>query len=160
MSAAAQATTNPMMDIALGYANKSWPVFPCNPSTKRFYGSWLRNFRVRRSCRQPGSKAALTPPKRDFCCYPSNGHRAATAACRFRANMRHRMLTSPKRKSRLAAGSQIKTAIRSGREVALLRRRYAMKPTPAKPRIIIAHVEGSGTAPVGEPFVTPSLNTS
>lgn len=25
-------------------------------------------------------------------------------------------------------------------------RRYAMKPTPAKPRIIIAHVEGSGTA--------------
>jgi hypothetical protein len=27
-------------------------------------------------------------------------------------------------------------------------RRYAMKPTPAKPRIIIAHVEGSGTAVV------------
>jgi hypothetical protein len=26
-------------------------------------------------------------------------------------------------------------------------RRYAMKPTPAKPRIIIAQVEGSGTAP-------------
>jgi hypothetical protein len=25
-------------------------------------------------------------------------------------------------------------------------RRYAMKPMPAKPRIIIAHVEGSGTA--------------
>ena len=25
-------------------------------------------------------------------------------------------------------------------------RRYAMKPTPAKPRIIMAHVEGSGTA--------------
>ena len=25
-------------------------------------------------------------------------------------------------------------------------RRYAMKPTPAKPRIIIAQVEGSGTA--------------
>ena len=28
-------------------------------------------------------------------------------------------------------------------------RRYAMKPTPAKPRIIIAQVEGSGTAAVG-----------
>ena len=27
-------------------------------------------------------------------------------------------------------------------------RRYAMKPTPAKPMIIIAHVEGSGTADV------------
>ena len=27
-----------------------------------------------------------------------------------------------------------------------LRRRYAMKPTPANPRIIIAHVEGLGTA--------------
>jgi hypothetical protein len=26
-------------------------------------------------------------------------------------------------------------------------RRYAMKPTPAKPRTIIAHVDGSGTAP-------------
>ena len=26
-------------------------------------------------------------------------------------------------------------------------RRYAMKPMPAKPRIIIAHVEGSGTGP-------------
>lgn len=25
-------------------------------------------------------------------------------------------------------------------------RRYAMKPTPAKPKIIIAHVAGSGTA--------------
>ena len=32
-------------------------------------------------------------------------------------------------------------------------RRYPTKPTPAKPRIIIAHVEGSGTAPtvVAEP---------
>jgi hypothetical protein len=28
-------------------------------------------------------------------------------------------------------------------------RRYARKPTPMKPRIIIAHVEGSGTAAVG-----------
>ena len=28
-------------------------------------------------------------------------------------------------------------------------RRYAIKPMPAKPRIIIAHVEGSGTALVG-----------
>ena len=32
-----------------------------------------------------GSKAALTPPKRDFRCYPSNGHGATTVACRFRA---------------------------------------------------------------------------
>jgi hypothetical protein len=28
-------------------------------------------------------------------------------------------------------------------------RRYAMKPKPAKPRIIIAHVESSGTASTG-----------
>lgn len=28
-------------------------------------------------------------------------------------------------------------------------RRYAMKPRPAKPSIIIAHVEGSGTAETG-----------
>jgi hypothetical protein len=36
-------------------------------------------------------------------------------------------------------------------------RRYAMKPTPAKPRIIIAHVEGSGTADarVIETLVSP-----
>jgi len=27
-------------------------------------------------------------------------------------------------------------------------RRYAMKPTPAKPRIIMAHVDGSGTPSV------------
>src|SRR5258708_34131263 len=32
------------------------------------------------------------------------------------------------------------------RSIAVLRRRYAMKPTPAKPRIIIAQVDGSGTA--------------
>ena len=31
--------------------------------------------------------------------------------------------------------------------IANLRRRFAMKPTPAKPRSIIAQVEGSGTAP-------------
>jgi hypothetical protein len=33
-------------------------------------------------------------------------------------------------------------------------RRYAMKPTPAKPKIIMAHVEGSGTGGVenGTPF--------
>jgi hypothetical protein len=33
-------------------------------------------------------------------------------------------------------------------------RRYAMKPTPAKPRIIIAHVEGSGTAPTLAPDIS------
>jgi hypothetical protein len=38
--------------------------------------------------------------------------------------------------------------------IVLLRgRRYAMKPTPAKPKIIIAQVEGSGTA---ETFVVPT----
>jgi hypothetical protein len=36
-------------------------------------------------------------------------------------------------------------------------RRYAMKPMPAKPRIIIAQVEGSGTAPTSAPN-TPGLN--
>jgi hypothetical protein len=42
------------------------------------------------------------------------------------------------------------------RAVVLLReRRYAMNPTPAKPRIIIAHVEGSGTEAVASK--TPGL---
>jgi hypothetical protein len=36
------------------------------------------------------------------------------------------------------------TAINAGFDF----RRYAMKPRPANPRIIIAHVEGSGTAPM------------
>src|SRR5258708_25690277 len=36
-------------------------------------------------------------------------------------------------------------------------RRYAMKPMPAKPRSIIAHVEGSGTPPIG-PLPMPALN--
>jgi hypothetical protein len=30
--------------------------------------------------------------------------------------------------------------------IALLRRRYVVAPTPAKPRVSMAHVEGSGTA--------------
>ena len=35
-------------------------------------------------------------------------------------------------------------------------RRYAKKPTPAKPKTIIAQVEGSGTAPTGKPPRVPS----
>ena len=47
------------------------------------------------------------------------------------------------------------------RSVFLLR--YAMKPTPRKPRSIIAQVEGSGTAPTftwmsTEPSVWPSVS--
>ena len=34
----------------------------------------------------------------------------------------------------------------AARSAVLLRRRYAMKPTPAKPMIIMAQVDGSGTA--------------
>ncbi len=37
-------------------------------------------------------------------------------------------------------------------------RRYAVKPTPAKPRIIMAHVEGSGTAEVAAK--TPGLKAN
>lgn len=37
-------------------------------------------------------------------------------------------------------------------------RRYAMKPRPPKPRIIMAQVEGSGTAPTLLPI--PGLNDS
>jgi hypothetical protein len=29
--------TNPIMDAAIEYANRGWPVFPCNPSTKQPY---------------------------------------------------------------------------------------------------------------------------
>jgi hypothetical protein len=36
-------------------------------------------------------------------------------------------------------------------------RRYAMKPMPAKPRIIIAHVEGSGTAGATSGAIRPSI---
>jgi hypothetical protein len=32
---AALAATNPMMEAAIEYANRGWPVFPCNPSTKQ-----------------------------------------------------------------------------------------------------------------------------
>ena len=35
MNALAQATTNRMMDSAIDCANRGWPVFPCNPSTKQ-----------------------------------------------------------------------------------------------------------------------------
>ena len=35
-----------------------------------------------------GSKTEVTALKSDFRCYPNNGHRATTAACRFRANRR------------------------------------------------------------------------
>jgi hypothetical protein len=34
---AALAATNPVMDAAIEYANRGWPVFPCNPSTKQPY---------------------------------------------------------------------------------------------------------------------------
>jgi hypothetical protein len=37
-------------------------------------------------------------------------------------------------------------------------RRYAMKPMPAKPRIIIAHVEGSGTADTAVNTAKPISN--
>jgi hypothetical protein len=40
-------------------------------------------------------------------------------------------------------------------------RRYAMKPRPAKPRSIIAHVEGSVEAAAGEsPNLVFNINTS
>jgi hypothetical protein len=51
------------------------------------------------------------------------------------------------KESRLAAASQVpKPRNDQAASIALLRHRYAMKPTPAKPRIIIAQAEGSGTA--------------
>jgi hypothetical protein len=34
---AAYAATNPIVDSAIEYANRGWPVFPCNPSTKQPY---------------------------------------------------------------------------------------------------------------------------
>ena len=37
-------------------------------------------------------------------------------------------------------------------------RRYAMKPRPQKPRIIIAHVEGSGTADIVASIVPLELS--
>jgi hypothetical protein len=43
------------------------------------------------------------------------------------------------------------------RDAVWLRRRYAMKPMPAKPRIIMAHVDGSGTAP-GLPIPPPAID--
>jgi hypothetical protein len=39
--------------------------------------------------------------------------------------------------------------------IALLRRRYVIAPIPAKPRIIMAQVEGSGTAPAPPPPAKP-----
>jgi hypothetical protein len=40
---------------------------------------------------------------------------------------------------------------------ALLRRRYVMAPMPAKPKIIIAQVEGSGTALAKIPELPPQI---
>jgi hypothetical protein len=34
---AALPATNPMMDAAIDYSNRGWPVFPCDPSTKQPY---------------------------------------------------------------------------------------------------------------------------
>ena len=42
--------------------------------------------------------------------------------------------------------SKLMTVDQAAIDAALFFRRYAVKPMPAKPRIIIAHVEGSGTA--------------
>ena len=63
-------------------------------------------------------------------------------------------LMQPKR-SRPKAASKFNLMIvdQAKRNVGFDFLRYAMKPMPAKPRIIIAHVEGSGTPPAREPFV-------
>jgi hypothetical protein len=57
-------------------------------------------------------------------------------------NVKHK-LQSPKARLSIRKVMLVdQAAIRTGFDF----RRYAMKPKPAKPRIIIAHVEGSGTA--------------
>jgi hypothetical protein len=57
-------------------------------------------------------------------------------------------------------GLSVSRVMRAGdqaKRTAVFLRRYAMKPSPQKPRIIMAHVEGSGTAAaiakVAAPFV-------
>jgi hypothetical protein len=55
-----------------------------------------------------------------------------------------------KQKDRPKAVSVFEFDFRQAASIALLRRRYAIAPIPAKPRIIIAHVDGSGTAAIAK----------
>ena len=75
---------------------------------------------------------------------------------RQRANGRHSASTSPKEKAARRRLPNTVIADHAAVNAAFDLRRCAMKQTPAKPKIIIAHVEGSGIPPAIRWSTTPS----
>jgi hypothetical protein len=61
-------------------------------------------------------------------------------------NRKWRMQARKEKAARRRLQSNLMIVDQAAINAALFFRRYAMNPTPAKPRISIAHVEGSGTA--------------
>lgn len=77
-------------------------------------------------------------------CWTMKSARPRCAPIRIDRTQTHGICFPPKEKPPRGGLSRQKNAIDQVASIMLLRRRYAMKPSPQKPRIIIAHVEGSG----------------
>ena len=124
-------------------------------------GGFIKN--LRRSSRSSSNLASLRLPITSKAelpladCFTLVGTSTGSRRCgspskgRQRANTGSRASTNCQKRSRPWAASQFKSMIADQVDINAVFdfRRCAMTPRPQKPRIIIAHVEGSGTALIG-----------